>query len=247
MDTLLRRIACTTLALGLGAALRAAIPEAPDWALPGSATHQQVPPPRDFHRASATIARPIGIFEGQTEVGSALVPGSAQFDAATGTYTIRAAGFNIWYCRDEFHFLWKRVSGDASLGADIDLSAPGYDDRKAVLVFREDLDDDSREAMVALHGRGLIHLALRPGKGADIQEAVKLEPKGSPRIRLVIVRTGDTFALRVGEDGRTPEPVGRAATLVLPKTAYVGIGFCSHQPVTLGTGLLSRVRLDGGN
>jgi AraC-like DNA-binding protein len=27
-------------------------PEVPDWAIPGSATHKQVPPPPDFHRAT---------------------------------------------------------------------------------------------------------------------------------------------------------------------------------------------------
>jgi hypothetical protein len=28
--------------------------DVPDWALPQSATHKQVPPPADFHRASVT-------------------------------------------------------------------------------------------------------------------------------------------------------------------------------------------------
>ena len=45
----------------------------PDWALPGSATHKQVPPPADFHRATITENVPIGIFQGQSDVGAALV------------------------------------------------------------------------------------------------------------------------------------------------------------------------------
>ena len=43
----------------------------------------------------------------------------------------------------------------------------GYDDRKAVLVIRQGLEDDSKEMVVALHGGGLMHLAWRPAKGAD--------------------------------------------------------------------------------
>src|SRR6204780_3871106 len=57
------------------------LPPIPDWALPGSATHQQVAPPADFHRPSTNFDAPIGIFYGQSDVGSALVPGSASFDA----------------------------------------------------------------------------------------------------------------------------------------------------------------------
>ena len=87
--------------------VRAQAPEVPDWALPGSATHHQVPPPLGFHRPTKTYATPIGIFDGQSDVGSALVPGSAAYDAGSKQYTIHSAGYNIWYFRDEFRFLWK--------------------------------------------------------------------------------------------------------------------------------------------
>ena len=101
----------------------------PDWAQPGSATHKQVPPPVDFHRAPRNFAVPIGIFEGQSDIGAALVPSSASFDSATNQYTINSAGDNIWYTRDEFRFLWKKMSGDISLAADASfpIAAPPHD------------------------------------------------------------------------------------------------------------------------
>src|ERR1700684_4100083 len=70
--------------------------QVPDWALPGSATHKQVPPPADFHRPARTEDKKIGIFRGQTDVGSALVAGSSSYDRATGQYTIVSAGYNVW-------------------------------------------------------------------------------------------------------------------------------------------------------
>ena len=147
------------------------LPPTPDWAQPGSATHQQVAPPADFHRPSRNFDTPIGIFDGQSDVGSALVPGSASFDAATGQYTINSAGYNVWYTRDEFRFLWKRMSGDVSLAADINFPDPkGYGDRKAVLMIRQSLDDDSKAAMVALHGAGMVHLAWRPEKDVRVTD-----------------------------------------------------------------------------
>ena len=72
-------------------------PVVPDWSLPGSATHKQVPPPADFHRAAITTNTPLGQFTGQTDVGAALVPGSSTYNSATGQYTIVSAGYNIWY------------------------------------------------------------------------------------------------------------------------------------------------------
>ena len=56
----------------------------PDWALPGSATHKQVPPPTGFHRETKTEIKPLGVFQGQSDVGGALVAGSAGFDSRTG-------------------------------------------------------------------------------------------------------------------------------------------------------------------
>src|SRR5206468_6156280 len=92
-------------------------------------------------------------------------------DAATKQYTINSAGYNVWYTRDEFRYLWKKMSGDVSLAADATFPNPnGYNDRKAILVIRQNLDNDSKEAMIAEHGTGMIHLAQRPEKGARSEE-----------------------------------------------------------------------------
>jgi hypothetical protein len=107
------------LLIATTALLCAQVPAVPDWAQPGSATHKQVAPPPDFHRPSKNFDIPIGIFDGQSDIGSAVVPGSAIYDAATKQYTINSAGYNVWYTRDEFRYLWKKMSGDVSLAADI--------------------------------------------------------------------------------------------------------------------------------
>ncbi|EDY80878.1 hypothetical protein VDG1235_495 [Verrucomicrobiia bacterium DG1235] len=231
--------------------LHAATPQAPDWAQPGSATHQQVPPPAGFHRPTVNFDEPIGIFQGQSDVGGPLVPGSASYDAETGSYTIDSAGYNIWYFRDEFRYLWKRMEGDVSLAADIEFPNPdGYGDRKVVLIFRQELDDDAKEIMVALHGVGLVHLATRPDKGADIYENLRVEAsasnvpaKGKP-VRLGIQKKGDQFTLWATENGGPLKQVGKPAELSLDGPFYVGIAFTSHLPVTSDTAVVSNVLLE---
>jgi hypothetical protein len=240
-----RIIALAAAFLSLQAALFAQVPTVPDWAQPGSATHKQVPPPVDFHRPSVSFATPLGLFEGQSDIGGPVLAGHADYDTASGRYTIASASYNIWYTRDEFRYLWKKVSGDLSLAADIAFPNPGgYGDRKVVLVIRQDLDDDSKEVMVALHGAGLIHLAQRPTKGANIKEAVRIPASaaaGSQARRLGIEKHGDQVTLYVSEDGGPLHPSGQPVTLPFDRPFYVGIGFCSHQPTTMDTAVVSNV------
>ncbi len=227
-------------------------PDVPDWALPGSASHKQVPPPEGFHRASKNFDVPISLFTGQSDVGSALVPSSATYDPKEKSYTITSAGYNIWYNRDEFRFLWKKLSGDVSLAADISYpNAKGYGDRKAVLIVRQDLDDDSKEAMVALHGAGLIHLAGRPEKNAFIKEQCRLAgpelaadaPLPTAPKRLGIEKHGDTFTLYISEHGEPLHPYGTPLTLHFDGPFYVGLAFTSHLPATADVAVLKNVVL----
>jgi hypothetical protein len=241
------RLPLVALLLATAPLFAANTPEVPDWAQPGTATHQQVPPPVDFHRATKTVEQPIGIFAGQSDIGSAVVPGHASFDPAKGSYRIDSAGYNIWYTRDEFHYLWKKLSGDVSLAADVVFpNAGGYGDRKVVLVIRQDLDDDAREIMAGLHGAGLIHLAQRPEKGKEIKEDCRLAaPEGATTAptRIGIEKHGDTFTLFVSHNGEPMRKIG-TGTLKFDAPFYVGIGFCSHLPATSDTAVVSKVVLE---
>ncbi len=238
--------------------LRVSPPAVPDWAQPGSATHTQVAPPADFHRPSRNFDTPIGVFEGQSDIGSALVPGSASYDAGTNAYTIHSAGYNVWYTRDEFRYLWKKMSGDVSLAADIAYpDASGYGDRKAVLVIRQSLDDDSKEAVVALHGAGMVHLAWRAEKGVRMKDMeYRIGGRGRPggaspdslvtvaAKRIGIEKRGDEFSLFVSLEGEPMHQFGAPITLHLDAPFYVGIGFCSHLPDKADTAVLSDVLLE---
>ena len=246
-------VACAAV----GAEAQAA-PVAPAWAQPGSATHQQVAPPKDFHRATRTQATPIGVFDGQSDVGGALVEGSSSYDAAQGRYTINSAGYNVWYTRDEFRYLWKKMSGDVSLAADIAFPDPnGFGDRKAVLVIRQSLADDSKEALVALHGLGMIQLAQRPETGARVKDMeYRIGGRGRPggkspdslvtvmAKRIGIEKRGDEFTLFVSLEGEPMHPFGPPIRLHLDAPFYVGIGFCSHLPTTSDTAVMSDVVLE---
>ncbi len=249
--SLLVGMLCTTPhLLGAQATAVSAAPTSavPEWAQPGSPTHKQVPPPANFHRPSRNSDTPIGMFQGQSDIGAAVVPGSASYDASTKQYTINSAGYNIWYSRDEFRYLWKKMSGDVSLAADATFPDPkGYSDRKAVLVIRQNLEDDSKEAVTGEHGTGMIHLAQRPETGAlmtDMQfrfggTLAKVMAK-----RIGIEKHGDSIAIFISLEGEPMHQFGPPITLHFDGPFYVGIGFCSHLPAKSDTAVLSNVILE---
>jgi hypothetical protein len=173
------------------------------------------------------------------------MPGSASYDAGTKQYTINSAGYNIWYSRDEFRYLWSKMSGDVSLAADITFPDPqGYGDRKAVLIIRQNLEDDSKDAMIGEHGVGMIHLAWRPDKGASMKDAQFRfggTLTGVKAKRIGIEKRGDSVAIFVSLAGEPMHQLGPPIDLHFDGPFYVGIGFCSHLPATVDTAVLSNV------
>jgi hypothetical protein len=201
------------------------------------------PAPSVYSGPNRTLDIPIGIFDGQSDVGSPHVPGNARYDEATKRYTIDSGGYNVVYTRDEFRFLWKKMSGDVSLAADISFANPnGYDGRKAVLVIRQTLDDDSREAVAALYGNGVFRLGQRAKKGArraDMdyrvwsREAPAIPPARNISVvlmpkRIAIAKYGDTVLILVSMQGEPMHAFGPPLILHMDEPFYVGIGFCSN-------------------
>ena len=193
-----------------------------------------------LRRPSRNFETPIGVFDGQSDVGSAQLQGKAAFDPAAKQYTIHSAGYNTTYTREEFRFLWKQMSGDVSIAADIAFPDPeGYDGRKAVLAIRQGLEDDSKEAVVAVYGTGAFALSQRPREGQPRRDETyrvwsdraHVRPNElailMPR-RIALEKHGDTFILYVSIDGEPLHPFGSPLVLHLDQPFYVGIGFCSN-------------------
>ena len=196
-----------------------------------------------FVCAAVAQSSSLGIFENQSDVGSVVPPGTLAYSPADGTYTITAAGINLWSTEDGFHFVYKKLSGDLSLTADIDFPVKAGDHsphRKAVLMVRQTLDKDGAYADVAQHGSGLTALQYRRAKGVDTQSAeINIDPP--KRVRLE--KRGDVFTMFVSNHGEGLHQVGASIKLHLDGPFYVGIGLCSHNPAVTEKVVFSDVEL----
>lgn len=185
----------------------------------------------------------VGIFEAHADVGTVLHAGSVDYDAGHKTYTISGSGANIWSTADAFQFVWKKMSGDVSLTADIGfLTKTGNEHKKAVLMLRQSLDADSVYADVALHASGLTSLQFRGEKGAVTYE---IESKASGPKRLRIVKRGEYVYMALASEGEGDvlKPAGGWLRIPLGDTFYVGLGVCSHDKDVTEQAVFSRVEL----
>jgi Tol biopolymer transport system component len=186
----------------------------------------------------------LGVFEGQTDVGQEAPAGRGTFDGARGAYQVEAAGANMWSTVDAFHFVWKKVSGDVSLAADMAFPSATGDPsphRKAVLMFRQTLDADGVYADAAQHGSGMTALQYRRERGATTQD-IELNIESPRQIRLE--KRGDTITMFLSNHGEPPHQVGASIKLHFEGEFYAGIGVCSHNKDVVETATFGNVKLE---
>jgi hypothetical protein len=101
-----------------------------------------------------------------------------------------------------------------------------------LLAERPEKDVRVKDMEYRIGGRG------RPG-GASPDSLVPITAK-----RIGIEKRGDSFALFVSLEGEPMHQFGPPIQLHLDAPFYVGIGFCSHLPITSDTAVLSNVLLE---
>ncbi|HTG43685.1 MAG TPA: hypothetical protein VK633_04060, partial [Verrucomicrobiae bacterium] len=183
----------------------------------------------------------LGLFEGASDIGNPKKAGAVQAEGEQKRYIVSGGGSNMWFSADAFHFVWKRVSGDVSLAADIDFQGKGGDPhRKACLVVRQSLEADSAYADAALHGDGLTSLQYRESNGARTYE-IQSSSSGPKRLR--IEKRGKYVSMSFAKSGEELHPSGGAFRLVLEEPFYIGLGVCAHNDSALETAVFSNVIL----
>ena len=184
----------------------------------------------------------LGQFQGHADLGTILHPGSGHYDASKDSYTVSGSGANLWFGTDDFHFVWKKMTGDVALSADIDfVGEKGNAHRKAVLMIRQSLDPHSVYADVARHGDGLTSLQYRDTAGADTHE-VETFAKAPHRVR--VEKRGDYAYVSIPGTSGEMVPSGAAIRVGISGEFFVGIGVCSHDENVSETAIFSNVKIE---
>jgi TolB protein len=196
--------------------------------------------------AGVTVALPqasdLGVFTNEGSVGQTPPGCKAVYNASKGEYRITGGGANMWAATDAFYFVWKKVSGDITLSADIQwVGTSAAEHRKAVLIIRQSLDPGSSYADAVSHGNGLTSLQFRGAANEQTYQLVAAEDGPS---RLRIVRKGSIVTMYYGKPGQELKAAGPVEYVTLNDPVYVGLGVCSHVATTLETAIFSNVKLE---
>ena len=186
----------------------------------------------------------IGIFDSQTDVGRAR-PGSTSYDPQQQSYLVTGSGQNMWGDRDDFHFVWKRMTGNFILSTRARFLGPGVEaHRKIGWTIRPSLESNSAHVTAALHGDGLASLQFRRAVGGTTEEAKSrdsLPPRNADAV-IQLERRDGVYLMSVAQFGDTV--VTQTLTGVsLPDTVYVGLFVCAHNDTVVERAEFSNVRI----
>ncbi len=190
-----------------------------------------------FAQADRTTA-----FTNSADIGAPPIHGSVAFDPATGQYTITGSGADIWGRSDQFHYLWREMSGNFTVTATAQFLTGGIAHRKAVIMLRKTTGADSPFLQLAIHGDGTPAVQFRSSPG-DTTNTVDFPTEGPGVWQLRLTRQGGAVTFWIGKDGAPMRELGHT-TSQLGSPVLVGLGVSSHNIDAVNTVLFSNVSVD---
>jgi TolB protein len=184
----------------------------------------------------------FGSFTNSDDVGAPPLKGGAEFDESTGQYKITGSGTDIWGKADQFHYVWREMSGNFAVSATAKFLTEGIGHRKAVIMLRKSLDTDSPFVQLAIHGDGTPSVQFRNTK-ADNTNTVDFPVAGPGTWKLKLVRQGTTITVWIAKDGAPLMELGHTLNQ-LGSPILVGLGVSSHTQEATNTVLFSDVSVE---
>ena len=188
----------------------------------------------------------IGIFQSNKDIGNPKMAGSAVYNSADQSYNLKGAGYNIWFERDEFHYLYNKIKGDFILTANFSFVGKGVEaHRKTGWMIRATTDEKSPHFTATLHGDGLTAAQWRGEAGAAMRDPEDeiFSPDSSINV-IQLERAGKKIIMRVAYNGKPLVEVGSHVMENMPDEVLAGLFVCSHNPDVVEEAKIWNVRID---
>ena len=193
--------------------------------------------------STAQAQSPLGLFEGHGDVGKVRRAGSVTYDPQRREYVIAGSGQNMWDARDDFHFVWKRLSGNFVLATRARFIGKGVEEhRKIGWTIRPSLATNGVHVTAALHGNGLMSLQFRRTAGGVTEEEKSRDSLPDADAVIQLERRDGVYILSVGRVGDTLA-TQMLTGVSLPDTVYVGLFVCAHNDTVVERAVFRDVRI----
>jgi phosphatidylserine/phosphatidylglycerophosphate/cardiolipin synthase-like enzyme/regulation of enolase protein 1 (concanavalin A-like superfamily) len=175
------------------------------------------------------------------DIGAVGAAGTAAY--ASGAFSVRGAGADIWNAVDAFHFVYQPLVGDGVLVARVASIANVNQWSKAGVMIRNTLDANSAFAFMLVSSAKGSAFHFRTSAGATAT-GVTTGASAAP-LWVKIARAGNTLSGSQSVDGSTWTPIG-STTIAMNTSVYVGLAVTSHNALTTAAGAFDNVALATG-
>lgn len=167
----------------------------------------------------------IGSFDLFSDIGDPEIAGKASYSEPSQIYNLSGSGSNIWFGRDCFSFLSKKMNGDFILQTRVHFIGVGHElHRKTGLMIRKSTASNSSVVACTIHGDGLTSLQYRIAAG-DTMKEIKFAIKGPDVLQLE--KKGSTYTMSVAHFGEVFE-VQKIENIDFGADLLSGLFICSH-------------------
>jgi hypothetical protein len=174
-------------------------------------------------------------WQGQ-DVGSVGQAGNVSY--ASGTYTVRGAGDDIWGSADAFQFVSQPLSGDGAIVARVTSIQNTNPDAKAGIMIRETLAAGSRHVVLDVEPSGNIEFMAR--SATDGATSWLAGASHTAPVWLKLVRTGTSITGWISPDGIGWTQVG-TTSVAMAGSVSIGLAVTSHNAAVLNTSTFDNV------
>ncbi len=193
-----------------------------------------------FNSTGFSQQQPVGIFDGQVNIGAIALAGTAMFN--TNNHEYRMEGYGTGACgeKDEFNFIWKRIKGDFILYARGRFAEKneGHNGKFGWMV-RQSLESSSPQVSAVVKGDKFTSLEYRKNAGETASEIVD---KLAHADVIQLQRTDTTYTMRVARFGQ-PFITQQITGLDLGEEVYIGLFVCSPDKNVMEKGLFWDVQI----
>ena len=193
-----------------------------------------------LHRYTAAVAQQASLPSpwSAQDIGSPAIASTGSFDQ--GTFTITAAGADIWGQSDQFNFVYQQVTGDVEVIARVDSVSAAHAWSKSGVMIRSSLAANAAHGYALVSaGRG-VAFQRRPDDGGSSNNTYG--PSAAAPYWVRLIRLGTTVTAYASPNGNTWSTIA-SKTIALGATAYVGIATTSHNTAAATTAGVSQVSI----
>ncbi|MBN2325883.1 MAG: hypothetical protein JXR73_01925 [Candidatus Omnitrophica bacterium] len=195
----------------------------------------------------------LGVFDAQQDIfdvenpGNLGADGGAAFDPAAGRYVVVGSGRDIWDAADNFHFMYKEISGDFSIESTLKVDAGTSSSEwvKAMLMARQELDAESANAGILQRTDGLVNsqwrLAYFDSSYSTDTSLRPTIPNGTSQLKLE--REGDLFRAYYKAEDDSEFSLLQEIEVIMDDPILVGLAVTAHEVNALSIGYFSDVKL----